>query len=183
MDVDGNLSRVGNNQKNGYVMQINKFDSSMNVNEWHKDFGLFLQGNEIDKNQIHILLSRLSPESLTIVRYMMALSVEVINVYVKEHFIEGLCNQYVKLRVIENLPVLGDLTLLGTSSKQTHCFEHGQLPMNVMYMWMPDVSSKSFSSPNSVVESQVPKQRTVQIAENSVSPMSVSSPMVANTPK
>ena len=72
VDVNANLNRVGNNQKNGYVMQINKFDSSMNVNEWLKDFGLFLQVNEIDRNQHHILLSLLSPECLRIVRNMMA---------------------------------------------------------------------------------------------------------------
>ena len=72
VDVNANLNRVGNNQKNGYVMQINKVDSSMNVNEWLKDFGLFLQVNEIYGNQHHILLSLLSPECLSIVRNMMA---------------------------------------------------------------------------------------------------------------
>ena len=245
VDVNANLNRVGNNQKNGYVMQINKFDSSMNVNEWLKDFGLFLQVNEIDRNQHHILLSLLSPECLRIVRNMMApsqvdftceeiirilrnvwgnhptsvsglkkafhtrvqkyeestqlfladllelggkaysgVAVEVLNVYVKEQFIEGLCNQYVKLRVLENLPVLGDLTGVVRYVQQTESLlgTCGQLPMNVMDKWMPGVSSNNLSSPNSVVESQVPKQRTVQFADNSTSPVSVGSPMVASTP-
>ena len=85
------------------------------------------------------------------------MAVEVLNVYVKEQFIEGLCNQYVKLRVLENLPVLGDLTGVVRYVQQTESLlgTCGQLPMNVMDKWMPGVSSNNLSSPNSVVESQV----------------------------
>ena len=65
--VDGtgtNQTRVVKNNKSGYVTQISKFESSMNLNEWLKDFGLFLQVNEIDGNQNNVLLSLLSPECL-----------------------------------------------------------------------------------------------------------------------
>ena len=55
-------------------MQISKFESSMNLNEWLKDFGLFLQVKEIDRNQNNVLLSLLSPECLRIVRNMKASS-------------------------------------------------------------------------------------------------------------
>ena len=46
----------------------------MNENELLKDFGLFLQVNEIDRNLLQILLYLLSPECLRIVRNMMATS-------------------------------------------------------------------------------------------------------------
>ena len=47
---------------------------------------------------------------------------------------------------------------------------------------MPGILSNNLSSSNSVVENQVPKKRTVQFEENSVSPVSVGSLMVANNP-
>ena len=53
-------------------MQIRKFESRMNVNEWLKYFCLFLQVNEIDRNQHHTLLFLLSQECLRIVRNLMA---------------------------------------------------------------------------------------------------------------
>ena len=83
-------------------------------------------------------------------------SVENLNVYVKERFIEGLCKQYVKLRVLENLPVLGDLAGVVRYVQQTESLlgTCEQLPMNVMDKWMPGVLSNNLSSPTSVVESQ-----------------------------
>ena len=36
-----------------------------------------------------------------------SVSVEILNGYVKEQFIEGLCNQYFKLKVLEILSLLG----------------------------------------------------------------------------
>ena len=112
------------------------------------------------------------------------MSVEVLNVYVKEQFIEGLCNQYIKVRMLENLVVLGDLTGVVSYVQQTESLlvTCGQLLMNVMDKWMPGVLSNNLSSPNSLIESQVPKQRTVQFPENSVSPVSVRIPMVASKP-
>ena len=105
-------------------------------------------------------------------------------VYAREQFIEELCNQYVKLRVLENLPVLRDLTgvvrfVQKTESLLVTC---GQLPMNVIDKCIPGVSSNKLLSPYSVVESQVPIQRTVQFAESNVYPVIVGSPMVTSTP-
>ena len=240
-----NQTRVVKNNKSGYVMQISKFESSMNLNEWLKDFGLFLQVNEIDRNQHHILLSLLSPECLSIVRNMMAPSqvdftceeiirilrnvwgnhptsvsglkkafhtrvqkceestqlfladllelggkaysgvpVETLNVYVKEQFVEGLCNQCVKLRVLENLPMLGDLTGVVRYVQQTESLLETcvQLPMTGMDKYVPSVSSNNLSSFHSAVESQTPRQRSVQFAETNTSPVNVGSPMVASNP-
>ena len=67
-----NQTLVVKKNKSRYVMQISKFESSMNLNEWLKDFGLFLQVNEIYGNQNNVLLSLFSSECLRIVRNMVA---------------------------------------------------------------------------------------------------------------
>ena len=66
--------------------------------------------------------------------------------------------------------MLGDLTGVVRFVQQTELLlgSFGQLPMNVIDKWIPGVLNNNFSSPYSVVESQVPNQRTVQFAEDSV---------------
>ena len=87
--------------------------------------------------------------------------------YVKEQFVEGLCNQYVKLRVLENLPMLGDLTGVVRYVQQTESLLGTcvQLPMTGMDKYVPSISSNNLPSKHlsSSVESQTPRQRSVQL--------------------
>ena len=56
-----------------------------------------------------------------------------------------------------------------------------QLPMTGMDKYIPSVSGNNLSSLQSTVESQTPKQKSVQFAETNVSQANVGSPMVAST--